>query len=191
MLEGRVDAWVETLPEAAVSLSASQQPAEQTFEREFERQLADCSALAYRVALGVLHSPADAEEVAQEAFVRAYRHFPRLREPDRFRAWLVRVTWRLAIDRQRSAARRDRRELAVKANEYPPLTVEEAALGREFQSRLEQALDSLPEKLRRVVILAAIEGYGMSETAALLELPQGTVRSRLHRARKLLAEKLR
>jgi len=186
-----VDVWVETLPEAAVGLSASQQPAEQAFGQEFERRLADCSALAYRVALGVLHSPADAEEVAQEAFVRAYRHYPRLREPERFRAWLVRVTWRLAIDRQRSVARRDRRELAVQANEPPPLTVEEVALGREFQSRLEQALDSLPEKFRRVVILAALEGYDMSETAALLDLPEGTVRSRLHRARKLLAGKLR
>jgi RNA polymerase sigma-70 factor, ECF subfamily len=97
----------------------------------------------------------------------------------------------LAIDRQRSTIRRERREQAAFTNEPLPLTAEQAALGREFQDRLEQAVDSLPEKLRRVVILAAIEGYDMRETAVLLDLPEGTVRSRLHRARQLLAEKLR
>jgi RNA polymerase sigma-70 factor, ECF subfamily len=183
-----VNAWIDTLPEAVASLDSAPL---QTLEQEFEARLAGCSALAYRVALGVLHSPADAEEVAQEAFVRAYRHFAELRQPERFQAWLVRVTWRLAIDRQRSRARRDRREQTAAVNEAAPVTVEETALGREFRSRLEQAVDSLPEKLRRVVILAAIEGYDMRETAALLDLPEGTVRSRLHRARKLLAEKLR
>jgi RNA polymerase sigma-70 factor, ECF subfamily len=194
MMEGTVDTWIDTLPEATASLDIAleqKQEASRTVEREFEQRLADSSQLAYRVALGVLHSTADAEEVAQEALVRAYRHFARLRDPAHFPAWLVRVTWRLAIDRQRSAARRERREQAALANEPLPLNVEEAALSREFQGRLEQAVDSLPEKLRRVVILAAIEGYDMRETAALLGLPEGTVRSRLHRARQLLAEKLR
>jgi RNA polymerase sigma-70 factor (ECF subfamily) len=193
-LEGTVDTWIETLPEAAAGLDITlgqKQEAGWTVAQEFERRLIDCSPLALRVALGVLHSQADAEEVAQEALVRAYRHFSRLRDPAHFQAWLVRVTWRLAIDRQRSSVRRERREQAALANEPLPLTVEQTALSREFQARLEQAVDSLPEKLRRVVILAAIEGYDTRETAALLGLPEGTVRSRLHRARQLLAEKLR
>jgi RNA polymerase sigma-70 factor, ECF subfamily len=194
MMEGTVDTWVDTLPDATAGLDIALERKEEAgcaVERELERRLADCSSLAYRVALGVLHSTADAEEVAQEALIRAYRHFSRLRDPARLQAWLVRVTWRLAIDRQRSVARRERREQAALANEPLPLTVEQAALSREFQDRLEQAVDSLPEKLRRVVILAAIEGYDMRETAVLLDLPEGTVRSRLHRARQLLAEKLR
>jgi len=194
ILEGTVDTWIETLPEltAGLDIALGQKQEEGwTVEREFEQRLADCSPLAFRVALGVLHSQADAEEVAQEALVRAYHHFARLRDPARFQAWLVRVTWRLAIDRQRSAARRERREQTALANEPLPRSVEETALGREFQARLEQAVDSLPEKLRRVMILAAIEGYDTRETATLLGLPEGTVRSRLHRARELLAEKLR
>ena len=189
-----MDTWIETLPEATASLDISlgqKQEAGWTAEREFEQRLAECAPLAFRVALGVLHNQAEAEEVAQEALIRAYRHFSQLRDPAHFQAWLVRVTWRLAIDRQRSAARRERREQVALANEPLPLTVEEAALGREFQDRLERAVDLLPEKLRRVVILAAIEGYDTRETAALLGLPEGTVRSRLHRARQLLAEKLR
>jgi RNA polymerase sigma-70 factor, ECF subfamily len=194
MMEGTLDTWIDTLPEATATLGialAQKQEAGWTVEQEFEQRLADCSPLAFRVALGVLHSQADAEEVAQEALVRAYRHFWRLRDPARFQAWLVRVTWRLAIDRQRSAARRRRREQAALANEPLPLTVEETALSREFERRLEQAVDLLPEKLRRVVVLAAIEGYDTRETASLLGLPEGTVRSRLHHARQLLAEKLR
>jgi RNA polymerase sigma-70 factor, ECF subfamily len=194
MMEGTLDTWIDTLPEATAALDialATKQEAGWTVEQEFERRLADCSPLAFRVALGVLHSQADAEEVAQEALVRAYRHFSQLRDAAHFQAWLVRVTWRLAIDRQRSSARRQRREQAALANEPMPLTVEETALSREFERRLEQAVDSLPEKLRRVVVLAAIEGYDTRETATLLRLPEGTVRSRLHRARRLLAEKLR
>ena len=186
-----MDALVEALSEAATSLdSAPEQPIDRQLEGEFELRLADCSGLAFRVALGVLHSEADAEDVAQEAFVRAYRNFSELRDRERFRAWLARTAWRLAIDRQRSAMRRQRRELAA-ASEFSLPSVEEAAAQREFQGRLAEAVDALPEKLRRVVILAAVEGYDMRETASLLGLPAGTVRSRLHRARKLLAEKLR
>jgi RNA polymerase sigma factor (sigma-70 family) len=90
-------------------------------EQEFEARLVESATLAFRVAFSVLRHRQDAEEVAQEAFVKAYRRFAQLRDRDRFRAWLVRMTWRLAIDRQRSdpahstrtgrrnAAHRDRR----------------------------------------------------------------------------------
>src|ERR1051326_5809256 len=84
--------------------------AAEDLEREFEARLADSSTLAFRVAYGVLRHRQDAEDVAQEAFVKAYRSFRELRDRDRFRAWLVRMTWRLAIDRQRNDRRRLARE---------------------------------------------------------------------------------
>ena len=68
-------------------------------EREFEDRLRESSTLAVRVAYGVLRHRPDAEEVAQEAFARAYTCFSTLRDRASFRAWLVRMTWRLAIDR--------------------------------------------------------------------------------------------
>src|SRR3989442_10062342 len=71
-------------------------------EQEFEARLVESSTLAFRIAFSVLRHRQDAEEVAQEAFVKAYRRFSQLRDRDRFRAWLVRLTWRLALDRQRS-----------------------------------------------------------------------------------------
>jgi RNA polymerase sigma-70 factor (ECF subfamily) len=70
-------------------------------------------------------------------------------------------------------------------------TVEDAAVEREFQAHLDQAIGALPEKLRQALVLAAIEGYDMAETARLLGVPVGTVRSRLHHARKQLAKRLK
>ena len=180
-----MDALVGTFPEAAVILESS-------LEREFEERLADSSALAFRVALGVLRNRDDAEDVAQEAFLRAYQSFSRLRDRDRFRAWLVRITWRLALDRIRSARRREARETAVMVQEMnsPERTVEDVRASREFEQRLARALDELPEKLRVVVLLGAIEGHDTREVGRLLDLPEGTVKSRLFHARKRLAEML-
>src|ERR1700691_137570 len=101
-----MDALAASFPGNAVSQDAS-------LEREFERRLADCPTLAYRVALGVLRNSAEAEDVAQEAMLRAYRNFHRLRDRERFRAWLVRTAWRLALDRIRATGRRERREHAA------------------------------------------------------------------------------
>src|SRR5205823_12870905 len=97
------------MPAAGEGL-ASFVTAEGDLEREFEARLVESSTLAFRVAYGVLRHRQDAEDVAQEAFVKAYRSFRELRDRERFRAWLVRMTWRLAIDRQRNERRREVRE---------------------------------------------------------------------------------
>ncbi|MBI4266424.1 MAG: sigma-70 family RNA polymerase sigma factor [Acidobacteria bacterium] len=80
-------------------------------EREFEARLVESSTLAFRVAFSVLRHREDAEDVAQEAFAKAYRSFRQLRDRHRFRAWLVRMTWRMALDRQRANRWRTSREL--------------------------------------------------------------------------------
>jgi len=178
-----MDAVADTLAGSAVSSDAS-------LEREFEQRLADCPTLAYRVALGVLRNPTDAEDVAQESMLRAYRNFHRLRDHESFRAWLVRTAWRLSLDRIRSAGRRERRERHAMLDQ-PAAAVENVAATREFERHVAAALDALPEKLRIVMLLAAIEGYNTREVAKLLALPEGTVKSRLHAARKQLAAALR
>jgi RNA polymerase sigma factor (sigma-70 family) len=83
---------------------------DQELAREFEVRLVESSTLAVRVAYSVLRNREDAEDVAQEAFAKAYRSFRQLRDRERFRAWLVRMTWRMALDRQRSNRRRVARE---------------------------------------------------------------------------------
>lgn len=152
-------------------------------EREFETRLVESSTLAFRVAFGVLRRREDAEEVAQEAFLKAYRDFRQLRDRDRFRAWLVRMTWRLAIDRQRSDRRRALRE-------QDHATSESSTAGGDRTAALWEAIDTLPDKLRMAIVLANIEGYDIPQVARLLKVPPGTVKSRLFLARQRLKELL-
>lgn len=161
-----------------------------SLRREFEERLAECGPLAYRVARGVLRNSADAEDVAQEALLRAYRRFERLRDRSRFRAWLVRIAFRLAIDRLRASKRRENRETQW-LRQAPSASTEDVAAASEFQGQLERAMDDLPDKHRLVLLLAAMEGHSMEEVAEMTGLPLGTVKSRLFFARKQLAEKLR
>ena len=161
-------------------------------KREFEERLAECGPLAYRVARGVLRNTADAEDVAQEALLRAYSKFDRLRDRNRFRAWLVRIAFRLALDRLRSGKRRELRDTLWSQPVRQPLgaTAEDLAVSNEFQAHLENALAELPEKLRLVLLLAAMEGHTIDEIASMLGISTGTVKSRIFYARRQLAEKL-
>jgi RNA polymerase sigma-70 factor, ECF subfamily len=175
---------------------------DQALAREFESRLVESSTLAVRVAYSVLRNREDAEDVAQEAFAKAYRSFNRLRDRNRFRAWLVRMTWRMALDRQRANRRRLAREnsadtwlpaLAGRSAE-PPASVEaDLQVGLEARQRAQhlwRAIDALSEKLRIVIVLAGIQEHDIKEVAALLDLPEGTVKSRLFAARRQLKDAL-
>jgi RNA polymerase sigma-70 factor (ECF subfamily) len=157
--------------------------------REFEARLLESSTLAFRVAFGVLRHRQDAEDVAQEAFARAHRSFRQLRDRDRFRAWLVRMTWRLAINRRRADQRRVARESILVDSPVAASTDDDMA-ARERAQRLWQAIDALPEKLRMVIVLAGIEEHDVQEVARLLGLPPGTVKSRMFLGRRRLKELL-
>lgn len=195
--------------ERAERLVGSLVSLDQQLEREFESRLVDSSTLAFRVAFSVLRQREDAEDVAQDAFAKAYRSFRQLRDRERFRAWLVRMTWRMALDRQRSNRRRLAHEVAAetaRVDETGPPKDGQASVGletrhgretatdivaaRERAEHLWAAIEELPEKLRLVVVLAGIEGHDMREVAALLDVPEGTVKSRLFLARKQLKERL-
>ncbi len=152
-------------------------------EREFEARLADAPTLAFRVAFSVLRNREDAEDVAQEAIANAFRRFAQLRDRERFRAWLVRATWRLALDHQRAARRRLRREHGIAGETSTP---HDEAESSERAARLWRAIDALPEKLRLTLVLSGIEGHDTRDVAALLGIPEGTVKSRLFQARQAL-----
>ena len=157
-------------------------------EREFEAHLLESSTLIFRVAYSVLRHRQDAEDVAQETCVRAHRRFHQLRDRDRFRSWVVRVTWRLAMDHLRSVKRRVTRE--HQHMQVLPRTTEESAMHAERAQQLWAAIDELSEKLRIVVVLSAMDGHDIREVSRLLDLPEGTVKSRLHAARQQLKERL-
>jgi RNA polymerase sigma-70 factor (ECF subfamily) len=160
-------------------------------DREFDVRMSESGTLVYRVAYSVLRNHSDAEDVAQEAFLRAHRRFTALRDRDRFRAWLVRITWRLALDWKRGRRRRDRREEVVARLARPVPNAEDDLLESDRARRLWAAIDALPDKYRLVIVLGAIEGHGVGDVAALLGVPAGTVKSRLFEARRRLQELLR
>jgi RNA polymerase sigma-70 factor (ECF subfamily) len=157
--------------------------------QEFEVRLRESSTLAFRVAYSVLRHSENAEDVAQESLARAYRDFRRLRDRDRFRAWLTRMIWRMAIDRQRADRRRAVREAVREVHGHVETPVE-TVIAQERADRLWRAIDALPEKLRFTLVLAGIEQHDIREVALLLGLPEGTVKSRLFLARQRLKELL-
>ena len=171
---------------------SSREAVDVTLRREFEERLAECGTLAFRVARGVVRNSPDAEDIAQEALLRAYKRFHRLRDRNLFRAWLVRITFRLALDRVRSAKRREIRETewSMPATRAPSATAEDLAASSQFQVHLDAALSELPEKLRLALLLSAMDGHSLEEISAILQVPVGTVKSRIFSARKQLAEKL-
>jgi RNA polymerase sigma-70 factor, ECF subfamily len=190
---GYMQELVLVQPGQSIEGAASRGEVEALRQRELDQLLTENAPLAYRVALGVLRNSAEAEDVSQEALLRAHRRSHLLRDPRRFRGWLVRISFRLALDRWRAARRREERETRwLKAELRPPAqSVEEIVASREFQERLGRALEGLPRRMRLVMVLTAIEGYAIEEVAALLGVPAGTVRSRMFAARKRLAEMLR
>jgi RNA polymerase sigma-70 factor, ECF subfamily len=157
---------------------------------DFERLVRENQRVVFQVAYGVLGNAADAEDVAQDAFVRAYAKLTSLNDPQLFRAWVCRIVRRLALNRVRSETRARQRNHLAASDGVRVVDVEVLAEEREFQGRVQREIERLPEKLREVLLLCAIEGLGSGAVAALLGIPEGTVRSRLHLARKHLLRAL-
>ena len=176
--------------EFADSLADAVVRTDTALEREFEASLAEWSRLAFRVAFSVLRHRENAEDVAQDALTKAHRQLGQLRDRERLRAWLVRMAWRMAIDRRGSDLRRLAREQTAHVTNSPP-TSEDLALSAERSERLWTVIDGLSEKLRIVVVLNAIEGHDVARVASMLGIPEGTVKSRLFDARQQMRERLR
>jgi RNA polymerase sigma-70 factor (ECF subfamily) len=176
--------------ELALERPAARVSLDDGLEQEFQACLAEATTLAFRVAFAVLRNREDAEDVAQEAIAQAYRHFPKLRERGRFRAWLVRVAWRMAINRRRADARRATRDRAT-VPAAPAAAADDMVLSREVQEHVWREVDRLPDRLRSVITLTAMDGHDVRRVAELLAVPEGTVKSRLFQARKILMQRLR
>jgi RNA polymerase sigma-70 factor (ECF subfamily) len=152
----------------------------------------------------MVHDPSEAEDLAQETFVRAYQALPRFRGESSFQTWLYRIASNLAIDASRRRRRLPWQTLSLGEplnDDASPLEwdladgdartpVEEVASGA-LREHVWSALAELPDKLRPMVILYDLQGLSYSEIAQLLGCPLGTVKSRLFHARCQLRDKLR
>jgi RNA polymerase sigma-70 factor (ECF subfamily) len=158
---------------------------------DFERLLRETYRMVYQIAYSALANAADAEEVAQDVFLRAHGKLSSLNDLQKFRAWVGRMSWRLALNRLRSQSRSARRDSAWLALQGPVADPESEAAQREFASHINQEIEHLPEKLRSVLLLSAVEDMDAGAIAETLGIPEGTVRSRLFLARRRLLEVLR
>jgi len=152
----------------------------------FDELVVQHTRVLFRIALSVLRRPADAEDAVQEAFLEVCRNH-RWRHIDNPRAYLAQVVWRIAI-RQESARRREQ-ELTVDIRSGKP-GPEQQAMGRQLDAWLHAEIDALPDKLRYPLVLMAGGDLKLIEIARLLDLPEGTVRRRMHDARTRLRKKL-
>ena len=157
----------------------------------------------YSAALRMTRNPADAEDLVQETYLRAYRGFGGFTEGTNLKAWLYRILTNTFINRYRAAKRRpDETDLEEVEDFYLYRRLgglEEARASRSAEDELmdfftetevKEAVEALPEQFRLAVLLADVEGFSYKEIAEILDIPIGTVMSRLHRGRRALQKRL-
>jgi RNA polymerase sigma-70 factor (ECF subfamily) len=170
-------------------------------QANFEADAMQFAAQLYSAALRMTRNPADAEDVVQETFLKAYRAYDSFTEGTNLKAWLYRILTNTYINRYR---KKQRRPSEVELGELQDLylykrlgehsgaqvSAESEALDMFVDEDIVEALESLPENFRLPVLYADVEGFSYKEIAEILDVPIGTVMSRLHRGRKALQRKL-
>jgi len=147
----------------------------------------------YRVAYSVLRNSADAEDAVQEAFMRVLRHRDTLDEVRDHRVWLIRIVWNIVLDRNRRAKTRPETDDVAELARVLPcggLSAEEIASAAQHHAKVLGCVEKLPAKERQVLMLSAFEELSSVEIAEVLGITESSVRSRLFRARNLMAELL-
>jgi RNA polymerase sigma-70 factor (ECF subfamily) len=140
----------------------------------------------FRVAYSVLRDVQDAEDAVQETFLRIHRRSPVWAEITDERAFLATIAWRIALDQRRKAPKR-----ATDCDApWAGLNPEQAAIASDWSSVVHRLIDALPEELRQPLVLSGIEELSSCEIAKMMGIAEGTVRTRVMRARQILRQKL-
>ena len=152
-------------------------------------------AAVYRAALAALGRASEAEDVAQEAFLTAYRKMDTYRGEASFKTWLLTIAWRRALSRRRSLAVRWRRFVSEEvpepaAADGPSRTQESALIAAEMADHVRRLVLALPVRLRDALLLSAAGDHTYSEIAAMLGIPEGTLKYRVVEARRQLRQRL-
>ena len=166
---------------------------------EFEAEALPHMDVLYNFALRTAGNENDARDLLQETYLKAYRFWDKYEKGTNIRAWLFRIMKNSYINRYRKETKEpdkvDYDDIenfynSIRADFTDPNDLQEQLYGNLLGDEVTKALQSLPDDFRTVVILCDIEGLTYEEIAEFVECPIGTVRSRLHRGRKLLQEKL-
>jgi RNA polymerase sigma-70 factor (ECF subfamily) len=163
--------------------------------REFEKEAVPHMDILYNYALRMTNNGDDADDLVQETFMKAYRFWDKYEKGTNIRAWLFRIMKNSYINRYRKETKEpDTVDYDKIQNYYSSIRAESAdandlqekIFGGLLEDDVAQALETLPEEFRTVVILCDIEGLTYEEIAQFVDSPIGTVRSRIHRGRKML-----
>jgi RNA polymerase sigma-70 factor (ECF subfamily) len=160
-----------------------------------ERLVAEHSLMAFRIAWSILRNHHDAEDAVQECFLRVLKHVKRRLEVRNPKTWVARVAWTTALDRRASRAKVLTNEdasdsvLLMQVRDTAP-AVDEQFAGSQLQALMERMIASLPEDLRQPLELSTVQELNSAEIAEILNIPEGSVRTRLMRARQRLKQKL-
>lgn len=146
--------------------------------------------MLFRLARSVVRDDDEARDVVQAAYVSAYYHLSQFRGPDGFRSWLARITINEAYARTRRAAPMVDPDQVLTLPAWDAAGPESAVIGNDLLRIVQAAIDRLPEEFRSVFMLRGVEQLSIAETAELLDLKAATVKTRFHRARRLLQEAL-
>ncbi len=159
---------------------------------EVEEAVREHARSVYRIAYAVLRNHHDAEDATQETFIRFLRQRKRLAGVRDRRAWLARVAWRVAIDRKRRLAEisLDQAAEIVLGLRAAGASADEIAANQQMAALLERLIATLPRELRETLTLSSVDELSSPEIAELLGIAEGSVRTRLLRARQILKEKL-
>jgi RNA polymerase sigma-70 factor (ECF subfamily) len=161
-------------------------------EEALEGVVREHARLVYRVAYAVVRNHHDAEDVAQETFLRVLKSRNKLGTVRDLKSWLARIAWRAAVDRRWRAPSLAIAEPDDRVNELQSDSsgAEEAVLAAEMKALLERLIVSLPRALRDVITLATVQELSIGDIARILDLSEAAVRSRLLRAREMLKRKM-
>lgn len=152
------------------------------------------SGTLYRVAFSISRNAAEAEDMVQETFLRVLRHRDRLPDIRDARVWLIRITWNLVLDRKRRQKTRPENEDVHELARVLPakeLRADQVVIAAQRHARVLELIDELPAKERQALLLSALDELSNAEIASVLSVTESSVRSRLFRARRDLAAKLR
>ncbi|MGH9804782.1 MAG: RNA polymerase sigma factor [Candidatus Acidiferrales bacterium] len=149
------------------------------------------AGFVFRIAYSVLRHHHDAEDAAQETFLRVYRQRRRLAEIRDVRAWLARIAWRVALDRRPRQPEVSLEDAAgaVRQLRAAGRAPEDVAADNQMATLLAQLIATLPRQFREALTLSTLEELSSAEAALILDIPEATVRTRVFRARELLREK--
>jgi RNA polymerase sigma-70 factor, ECF subfamily len=161
-----------------------------------ETLVADHSRMVFRIAYSILRNHHDAEDAAQECFLRVWKQKDRLSEVGNPKTWLARIAWTTALDKRRAGHKMLSlndgelgQELMESLSDSAPIADEQLA-ERQRQQLLQRLIAGLPEDLGQTLELSTVQELNSAEIAEVMEIPEGSVRTRLFRARKQLKEKL-